>query len=190
MTMWKWISDLLSVAPPPWFIWLGASVAVLNFIVVLAAYRFNRANERTKRLNSVQDEFWFRKIAAPFFIEPYLEFLTGQQASFEALSVRPSGGAEVELYQRYMSAFRQAKKDIRCRLNFLKAVDPLTFKEISQAIRDLEDKVTLFCAENSGFGDPDQGERATKDDVISQFETTVIKSITVLKKSHRAMVDA
>jgi len=192
MDVTKWISEVLTQAPPAWVLWLGVSVAMLNFLVALLSFLFNKTNERRKRLNSVQDEFWFRKIAAPFFIEPYLLFLTNQQAAFESISVKDLAATTTrkKCVGAFLAEFRQAKKAVRCRLNFLKAADADTFKEISEALRDLDDKVTLFCARNSDVTDLDPAEHATKDDVIAQFEETILRSISTMKSSHRKLADA
>ena len=182
MDILGFVNYLLTLPAPPWLTWVGALggfMAVINFC-------FNLRNEQRKRKNSVVDDFWYRKIVAPFLIDPYFEFLVTQLTAFEALSAKKGATA----FHSYLKEFRVDKRKIRVRLSFYRAIDSKINAALGETLRNLEDKITLYCADKTNFGVVPADEAVTLEMVKNEFEFSVSNSMILLRNSHKKIASA
>lgn len=177
--------EKLGDAPPPWLLWIAVVITVSQLLISLYAFRWSVKSELRKRLVDIEDDYWFREVSHPFFVEPLFTFLTDMLGSFEALAIQSDKSSERQtLHNEYLKKFRESKRLLRTRLSFLKASDPNVHVKVSNALMALEDKVTLFCACRAGVGGSEEYEIVKKDEIVELYETTIAACISDLKAHH------
>jgi hypothetical protein len=123
-------------------------ISILAIVVSIANYLLTRSNNSKARRQSINDEFWLRKVLYPLSIEPALEFYS------EILSDLPKDRydsmaltADVELFQ---TKFSEGHRALVAKTFSLKVASATLFTAIAKEFEEIEDLISEYCAANLG----------------------------------------
>ncbi|MFP3601575.1 hypothetical protein [Paraburkholderia sp. SIMBA_053] len=142
-------SHLESKKAPSWT--LATTFSLLALLVSLgsAAYTavYTRRKDSKARQQSINDEYWLRKIVSPLVIEPLVKWL------LETVGELPADCSEATFSRDAASAYRdtfQAQMLVHRRnLIVLKQLELPLFEKAGEHLDDIEDGVLDYCGENA-----------------------------------------
>ncbi|REG61571.1 hypothetical protein B0G80_4424 [Paraburkholderia sp. BL6669N2] len=142
-------SHLESKKAPIWT--LATTFSLLALLVSLgsAAYTavYTRRKDSRARQQSINDEYWLRKIVSPLVIEPLVKWL------LETVGELPADCSEATFSKDAASAYRdtfQAQMLVHRRnLIVLKQLELALFEKAGEHLDDIEDGVLDYCGENA-----------------------------------------
>lgn len=131
--------------PPPWLGYVTAAIALGVLIMHITKYITERNSDKKKRLDDINDSFWFRSVVVPAVIEPLITFMTEQADILQKL-----GSGKKEDYAKFLKDFQKGKESISSRLLLLNLVNNQMYADAIEELDEIEDDVTLLCAVKSG----------------------------------------
>ena len=131
--------------PPPWLGYVTALIAFGVLVIHIAKFISERSSDRKKRLDDINDSFWFRSVVVPAVIEPLIQFITGQAEKLQKINA-----GKKEDFAEYLKDYQKAKESISSRLLLLNLVNKQMYSDAVNEFDDIEDDVTLLCALKSG----------------------------------------
>lgn len=133
----------------PWLpTWVPALLSVVAICLTIANFVYSLRKDKRARKQSIQDDYWFRKIASPITIEPLVKNLLGISAGLPdstsittetAKTLWKAQAAQVEEFRTTVGALALLSKDLP--RNLVKYVDTMS-DELSefygQCMQDIE----------------------------------------------------
>jgi len=123
--------------PPPWLVWITVAFAFGTFIYRIITYI------RKRRL-SIGDDFWFRKILLPVCIEPLIKLVEDSVCKLKKLQAKTTNIKTV--YDNYLKEFKSEKNSVISKFMVLVSKNSELYSNISCAIDEIEDIITMHCA--------------------------------------------
>lgn len=131
--------------PPPWLGYITAAIALGVLLMHIAKFVSERRSDTKKRLDDINDAFWFRSVVVPAVIEPLIAFITEQADELQ----KKNTGTKAD-YEAYLESFQKGKESISSRLILLNLVNKQMYNDAIAEFDEIEDDITLFCALKSG----------------------------------------
>ena len=113
-------------------------ISFLALFVSLAALRYNRSKDALARTQSVNDDYWLRKVVSPNSIEPFLAF--GTDLSTELPPTDSGAVDEAAVFK----AQRQRLGNLAMAFGNLAVVDPSLEVEVGQLVERYEDRLVAY----------------------------------------------
>jgi hypothetical protein len=115
---------------------------VLSAVALLVSVRtffYNQAKDDQARTQSIQDDFWLRKVVSPASIEPFLKFKSDLTTSLPnaaagAVAVEGFWTSNVQLMQGHVEAFRS-----------LQLIDSELAREVENDLTEIEEILATYC---------------------------------------------
>jgi hypothetical protein len=134
--------------PPPGVLWATAIVALLNVVWSILSFYLKRSDDIRERQRAMLDDFWFRTIIAPSFIEPLREFAEKFTKELGVLDSMGFGNErdKREQYDTFVDGFDSERTSLLHRSLILRLVGQDLYNEVTKKIDELEDIVVHHCA--------------------------------------------
>lgn len=149
--------------PPAWMLWVTAVVALVKFAFDLIVWIVSLFEKKKNLDRSILDDFWYRTIVLPTFLEPMMEFISEFSAKLRSLD-ESAGGADD--HNSYLKSFQVGLRNITNKALILSATHEALYEIVSNRLDLLEDAVTAHCAIRA------LGKDVVKDEKFEKFSVT------------------
>lgn len=133
--------------PSTWISVVAVIVSISSLIVTLFDKYLGYRKDLRSREQSIQDEFWLRKVLFPSAIEPAMNFAVATMGNLPA----PASSAEV--FEAYFLDFQREHRGHARKLLLVATMWPDVYKKLNGDFETIEDGVAEYCS--SAPVDPD-----------------------------------
>jgi hypothetical protein len=168
-------AKFLGVLPP-------TAISLVALVISVLAYRYNRSKDARAREQSIEDDFWLRKVVSPMSIEPFLKHM--QQA---AATLPRATGATPDAVKQFWKAQIDKFEELTMAFQTLGLIDEALGSSVMSAIEPLEEEFATYCGALCEYlegGKPGAPDRAA---AVSRLTTNTI-SVLKLVKVHQKRV--
>jgi hypothetical protein len=139
-------STFVCAMKPPATVWLSAIVSVIALIISLGGFLYTFKKDKKERLQSIEDDYWIRKVISPIALEPLIKKIT------EAVSNIPndcqSKKFDVKVCDEFGKKFQLEWNQLSCSMNALALLDKDVLITARKHASNIEDEVLLYCSNN------------------------------------------
>lgn len=125
--------------PSTWISVIALTISLLGFAVTIWDKWWGFKKDLRSREQSIQDEFWLRKVLFPTAIEPVMTFATDVMAQL------PAGTATESERLAYFTSFQDEHRDHARKLVLVATIWPAVYKILASAFEEIEDAVADYC---------------------------------------------
>lgn len=160
----------------------ATAISVLALGLSLWTLMYNRRKDERARRQSIEDDFWLRKVVSPLSIEPFLKHvhelaaaLPGAKGSTKQ-SVSDFWSDQAAKFGAFTVAFRT-----------LALIDPELDRKVALGVEEIEDELAKYCGE---LGQHVEGAVPTAPDRDEASQRLVALTIAVFQliKEHQSTV--
>lgn len=157
--------------------WLLSGFALL---VSLSNVVYTYRKDRRARMQSINDDFWIRKIISPTVIEPMMESIT------EAMSAMPddcnSTKWDPQLYVTYIEKYQVELQKLGASFHMLNLLDKALCTKVIGCLDKIEDTLLDYCGSNGAKTFNAQGLCAKpKDDTLNLIREQLLTALEAIK---------
>lgn len=162
-----------SQSQQPWLpTWVPALLSVVAICLTIANFVYSLRKDRRARKQSIQDDYWFRKIASPITIEPLVKNLLGISVGLPdptsittetAKSLWKEQAAQVEEFRTTVGALALLSKDLP--RNLVKYIDTM-----SDELSEFYGQCMLDIESGSSISNREKTKGALVDAMIQMLE--------------------
>jgi hypothetical protein len=160
----------------------ATSISLVALAVSVLAYRYNRSKDARARKQSIEDDFWLRKVVSPMSIEPFLKHM--QQA---AAALPPATGTTLDAVMQFWKSQTAKFEELTTAFHTLALIDEALCRNVLSAIVPIEDEFSNYCGalcEHLGAQRPDPPDRSAAVGRLTAHTIGVLN----LVKAHQARV--
>lgn len=130
-----WLDKLLPAVP-------SLVISIVAIVLSLRTQSYTRTKDLGARAQSIQDDFWIRKVVAPTSIEPFLKYIN------ELPSNLPVTGQSTDLQvQAYWIAQVEKMAQFSVAFHTLALVDATLDQVVAENLGKFEDVLATYCGE-------------------------------------------
>ena len=112
-------------------------------------YQYNQKKDAKARAQSIQDDFWIRKVVSPASVEPFLKLVvTLRQTLPSATMQEPSRADAVKTYWADEAKNLNALSSGFCSLEL---IDSSLHKKVEDTLREFEEGLSIYIGSLLGF---------------------------------------
>lgn len=166
-------------------------LSFLAIILSLSSFAYTVRSQLKSRKQSVNDEFWFRKVAYPLILEPIAATFTDTASKLPAdyLSISGDGTHDSATLDigKFCSEFQETLEQQRGRLMMLSATfehdrAQATYTKMSEALEFFEDAVIMYCHEVETALANKRRPKISRTATIQKIQTSLTAFISPVKK--------
>lgn len=171
-------------SPSAWERWGPSLPSVLSLVISVLAvgftfrtYRYNKDKDQRSRLQSIQDDYWLRKVISPNTIEPFLKFTTELRSGLPVVSA--GGAPSPEEVQQFWSDSAKRLVDFSSAFRMLELLDRQLQPAIEKCIEGIDEVLASYCGAvqaQLSNGDPAPDRHAAIQRIVG-FEAALFRSI-------------
>lgn len=137
----KAVSPSVWAQPSTWIALVALVVSTLSLIATIVDKVYGLRKDKRSREQSIQDEFWLRKVLFPSAVEPAMNFMA------ETIATLPAASAEGTVRLAYFSEFQGKLRDHARKLMLVATLWPNVYERLNGAFEAFEDVVADYCSE-------------------------------------------
>lgn len=122
--------------------WISVGAVIISFtsliVTLVDKYLAYRKDQRSRE-QSIQDEFWLRKVLFPSAIEPAMNF------AVETMGNLPAPSSTAQVFQDYFLDFQQKHRGHARKLLLVATMWPDVYKKLNGDFETIEDGVAVYC---------------------------------------------
>lgn len=141
--------------PPNWVLWVSAFLAISKFFLDVVSWISSKFEKTRERNRSITDDFWYRTIILPIFLEPMLEFINEHSKKLRLIDdvyQKSPDEDHSDQYKSYLESFQSGLRHIINRALMLSASHESLYEVVSMKLDSLEDGVATHCVERAYGG--------------------------------------
>lgn len=168
--------------PPPWLGYITALIALGVFVMHVVKLFSEKSSDRKKRVDDINDIFWFRSVVGPAVIEPLIQFISEQGEKLRTIN----HGTKDD-FANFLRGYNQGCEGITSRLLLLNIINKQMYDQTISEFEEIEDDVALLCAMKSGDFDELERKKAKHTEVnalITRMYAGLNTILDNLKKQH------
>lgn len=161
-------------------LWVSVVAVMFSIATLIINYRASNSKDAKARRQSINDEFWLRKVLFPLAIEPAVTYYAALQATLPA--DRFTANATSSALQAFNDAFVKEQALLRSKNVSVGILSQPLSQQIQLQQEAIEDVVTNYCAANSKGYDPlDNPGVETRADAVTQISSALLAILTDIK---------
>ena len=170
------LSDKLLTALP------AICISLLALAVSVGSFRYNRSKDARSRLQSIEDDYWLRKVVSPMSIEPFLKHVTQMAAALPVAS-----DSTKESVGEFWKSQTLKQGEFSAAFQALELVDDKLVIRVCNELEQIDDLLSDYCGrlQQSLNGDdvatPDRSATAAK---LIAVSVSILRSV----KAHQTQV--
>ncbi|MGZ9712613.1 hypothetical protein ACXX82_17605 [Glaciimonas sp. GNP009] len=125
----------------------GTWIALAALAVSVTTFLLNQQKDSRARKQSIQDDFWLRKVAFPGAMDPTLEFFSWLIAELPNESNKLS--TNNEQIESFREKFQEQHRLIARKLILMGSYSLPLYQKLNEIFQDLEDCIVTYCHANS-----------------------------------------
>ncbi len=114
-------------------------LSLAAFALAIASFRYSKGKDANARTQSIQDDYWLRKIVSPVSIEPFVLLCN------EIVAKLPDASQPVDAVDAFYAANHAKLLDLRPGFLTLKLLDGTTAANAILALEAFEDALAVYC---------------------------------------------
>lgn len=157
------------------------AIALVAMYLSAKSIAYTRSKDDRARQQSIQDDFWLRKVISPVSIEPFVTFMTKLLAELPEPGITPvtEGKKFCEDKLRELRSLMSAFETIRL-------IDDKLLKDILPRLENVEDQLAVYFGELTRYWDA--GEDAPSRPALVENLTASLTNVLGPIKEHQANV--
>jgi hypothetical protein len=165
---------------PPATAWIGNVVAVIALLISIGGFYYSLQKDRKARLQSIEDDFWLRKVISPIALEPLIKKITETVSSIpeDRQSARFDSQACDEFGKKFQSEWNQ----LSCAMDALGLLNQDVLDNSRTHVSNIEDEVLLYCSNNIAGGLGASGGCINKSQLQENINLEMIKIMNCIKQ--------
>ena len=118
------------------------ALSIVAVVLSIRTFVYSRSKDQAARDQSVQDDFWVRKVVAPISIEPFLRYVNELSGALPTAAratdaeIQQYWVDQVEKMEQFTIAFRT-----------LALIEPTLDAAVAEKLGELEDVLASYCGE-------------------------------------------
>lgn len=164
--------------PSTWIAVGALIVSVLSLGATIIDKILTYKKDGRARRQSIQDEFWLRKVIFPSAIEPLMLFFAETSGSL------PQDSSEQQARIEYFLDFQAKHRDWARRLLLVGTMWPDVYKKLAEEFEKFEDAVAVYCGPAASGGASSTALRAN---TVASIEG-VLNSFCVIIQDHQSSI--
>lgn len=173
--------SFINSTPPNWLVYITIIVSFGMLSLRVVNFVKTRQDRSHDHVNSIIDEFWFRKVFSPHCINPLIDFITSELESLNQIDLKNTKGS----FRTYNIHFQKEKEKIIRRFMLFSGWNNDVYDLVSKKLDDIDDTITIFCAEKENQKTED--EPMTFSDVENQVYSLFGLMLQDLTQKHLNM---
>jgi hypothetical protein len=183
-------NDVVAVvicAPPPEGFWAKLAPNVPSIFIALCAIglswfsiSYTRGKDDRARKQSIQDDFWLRKVISPVSIEPFMGFMTQLLASL------PDSSTPVTDGKKYCEDKLREIRSLMSAFETIRLIDQKLLEEVSPHLEVVEDQLAVYFGQLNQYWDA--GGVAPSRPAVVENLTASLTNVLGPIKEHQANV--
>lgn len=166
------------------FLLTAPSIAISLIALVISGFtlKYNRGKDERARVQSIQDDFWIRKIVSPISIEPFLKYIQ------ELGTILPTASQDLHYVEQTWGDQANKLGEFRLSFQILNVVDSRLQANVSEKLDELEDRITIYCGQLMAYLDNEgDGELPSKDECLHDCNSLAISIFKLIQASQTAV---
>lgn len=166
--------------------WVSVAALIFSVVTLVINYRASNSKEAKARRQSINDEFWLRKVVFPLSIEPAITYYSSLKATLPP--DRFTVGATPTEMSLFNDAFSKEQALLRSKNVAVTTIsDPLA-KAIAVQQEAIEDAIANYCGANSaGYAPLDNPGVQLRADALKQVSDALLVILEQIKKHQEAI---
>ena len=152
---------------------LSLIVSGVALIMTWRTYQYNQVKDAKARAQSIQDDFWIRKVVSPASVEPFLKLVvTLRQTLPEASTPDPEREAEIKDY-----FFKEVRNlnDLTSGFCSLELIDTDLHRSVEEALQDFDDCLSTYIGSLLAFLIENNSPPPDRADAIKQMNECMLR---------------
>ena len=129
-----WWESMLTSAP-------SLVMSALAFGLSIRSFFYTRAKDAKARRQSIQDDFWLRKVVSPNSIEPFVKYTTELRATLPTVGVL----THIEGAQSLWSSLSTKLSELVAGFQLLDLVDETLTPKVQDHLDVIDDELATYC---------------------------------------------
>lgn len=121
-------------------------ISILALIISLGGLLYTLRKDKKARLQSIEDDFWIRKVISPIAMEPLIKKVT--ETSFIIPEDMRSGLFDKDLCNQFGTKFQSEWNQIAGTIDVLALLDKNVCIKAKNHVSNIEDEVLRYCSNN------------------------------------------
>ena len=130
----SWVDKFIPTIPS-----LFTSITAL--FLSWSALKYNRTKDQRARQQSVNDDYWIRKVVSPFAIEPFLKYLISLPVGL------PSSKSNPEEVQFFWTSAAASFGEFTSAFGILEQIDKTLHGNVAGLLEGMEDALSDYCGQ-------------------------------------------
>jgi hypothetical protein len=164
---------------------LSLIVSGVALWVAWRTYAYNARKDARARTQSIQDDFWLRKVVSPISIEPFLKFVTEVRATLPTADT-PSAMAPSTL-TAYWSVNQTRLNEFSLAFQSLELVDPALHRSVEEALLAFDDSLAAYVGALGQFLNGSATEPPNREDAGRVLTETMLKIFGLIQVHQRSL---
>ena len=114
-------------------------LSLVAVALAFASFRYSKGKDANARTQSIQDDYWLRKIVSPVSIEPFVLLCN------EIVAKLPDASQQASAVDAFYTAYHAKVLDLRPGFLTLKLLDGTTATNAILALEAFEDALAVYC---------------------------------------------
>jgi hypothetical protein len=169
------IGDKLLLTAP------SLAISLIALAISGITFKYNRGKDARARIQSIQDDFWIRKIVSPMSIEPFLKYIQ------ELGSILPSASQTLNYVEQTWGDQAQKLGEFRLSFQILDVVDATLQAGVLAKLDELDDRITVYCGELMQFLDNKSTNVPSRNDCLQDCNALTIAIFKLIQASQSAV---
>lgn len=168
-----------------------AIISCLALVVSLGGVMYNALAARSKdalaRRQSINDEFWMRKVLFPLSIEPALTYYSSVETTLP--KDRFQADATMEAIEKFLGEFTATQAGFRGSALAFGLMNKQLLDAVTSELENIEDVISEYCYMNRLGHDPEAGPTgpATRDETLTSLRDSVLNILKHIKSFQEGM---
>lgn len=131
---------------PPATVWIGNIFAFFALLISIGGLLYSLRKDRKARLQSIEDDFWLRKVISPIALEPLIKKITETVSNIP--EDRQSAGFDMQACDEFGTKFQSEWNQLSCAMDALGLLSKDVLKVSRGHVSNIEDEVLRYCSNN------------------------------------------
>ena len=165
---------------PPATIWISAIFSALALLISFGGLIYGLRKDRKLRLQSVEDDFWIRKVISPIALEPLIKKITETVSNIPADC--SSSGFDKNVCNEFGTNFQSEWNQLRSSMDALALLNKDLCKTTMTHISNIEDEVLRYCSNNAAGKVGLEGGCINKSDLQEKINAEMLEVMNCIKQ--------
>jgi hypothetical protein len=163
------------------FLTPSVGLSVLALLVGLWNFRYTIGKDARARQQSIQDDYWLRKVVSPVSIEPFLKFGT------ELLSKLPTEQSNPEQAEAFGKERLTELRGLAASFIPLRLLSADVHSSVAAALDEFEDRLATYMGDLDAFFKQRRPEAPSRPEAVTELSSRLLAVLDPIRKHQAAL---